>query len=109
PAPARRVPRSGRRDRGGLMSSAIDRLGERLFQILRSETFLLMKGLANEVPLFIQPYDPTAEDALRRMVAGLATRLSSVGVSVAQVDLLDLVLEELEERGMLTDLLDKEP
>jgi hypothetical protein len=83
-------------------------LSERLFQILKHPNFLSMKGLANEVPIFIQTYEPAHEDALRRMVESLATRLRSDGLTVKSLDLFNLVLEELEENEILTDLLKDE-
>jgi hypothetical protein len=46
-------------------------LSERLFRTLSHPNFLAMKGLANEVPIFIQTYEPSQEDAIRRMVDGL--------------------------------------
>lgn len=67
-----------------------------------------MKGLANEVPIFIQTYEPTHEDALRRMVESLAVRLRNNGVTLKVLDLLNLVLETLEENQILDDLLKHE-
>lgn len=83
-------------------------LAERLFKILGHPDFLAMKGLANEVPIFIQTYDPAQEDALRRVVGSLASRLSSTGITVKTLDLFELVLEELEEQEILDDLLANE-
>lgn len=83
-------------------------LGERLFRILGHADFLTMKGLANELPIFIQAYDPAQEDALRRMVHSLGSRLRSTGIEVTTVDLFDLVLEGLEERGLLDELIENE-
>lgn len=83
-------------------------LAERLFSILSHSDFLAMKGLANEVPIFIQTYDPSQEDALRRMVGSLASRLSSTGTTLETLDLFDLVLQELEAHGILDDLLENE-
>ncbi len=83
-------------------------LAERLFGILSHPDFLAMKGLANEVPIFIQAYPPEQEDSLRRMVDGLAGRLRSGGIAVKVLDLLTLVLEELEEHQILDDLLREE-
>ena len=83
-------------------------LGERLFSILGHPDFLSMKGLANELPIFIQTYDIAKEDALRRMVTSLTGRLRSTGVGVKAVDLFDLVLQELEEQDLLEDLLESE-
>lgn len=88
-----------------MITSTIDELAERLFEILSKPDFLAMKGLANEVPIFIQTYEPKDEDALRRMVSGLANRLRSAGIVVKTLDLLDLVLEELEAEGLLDDIL----
>lgn len=64
-----------------------------------------MKAQANEVPIFIQTYDPPQEDALRRMVDSLAGRLRNSGITVKALDLFGLVLEELEEFHVLDDLL----
>ena len=80
-------------------------LPDRLFEIFRNPDFLAMKGLANEVPIFIQTYDPSQEDGLRRMVDSIALRLLSVGVSVKVLDLFNLVLAELEENDILEPLL----
>jgi Domain of unknown function (DUF1788) len=80
-------------------------LAERLFQILSHRGFLSMTGLANEVPIFIQTYEPAREDAIRRMVERLAIRLQTVGITVTTLDLFNLVLEELEEHQILEDIL----
>jgi hypothetical protein len=77
---------------------------ERLFKIFSHPDFLTMKGLANEVPIFIQTYDPAQEDVLRRMVESLAIRLQNTGITLKSLDLFTLVLEELEEAGILSDL-----
>ena len=87
------------------MSTTMNQLSERHFQILGHPTFLSMQGLANEVPIFIQTYDPAQEDALRRMVESLATRLRNKGLTLQSLDLFSLVLEELEEHHILDDLL----
>ncbi len=83
-------------------------LGERLVRILGDPNFLAMKGLANEVPIFIQTYRPEQEDALRRMVESLAGRLRNAGITVRPLDLFELVLAELEEHGILDELLEHE-
>jgi len=80
-------------------------LSERLFKVLSHPNFLSMKGLVNEVPIFIQTYEPAREDAIRRMVESLAIRLQNTGVTLKSLDLFSLVLEELEEHDILDDLL----
>ena len=83
-------------------------LAERLFKTLSHPNFLAMKGLANEVPIFIQTYEPALEDALRRTVGGLAIRLQNTGITLKSIDLFELVLEELEEHKILKELLEGE-
>ncbi len=87
------------------MTTNINALSERLFLIFSHANFLSMKGLANEVPIFIQTYEPTQEDAVMRMVDNLAVRLENIGVTLKVLDLFKLVLEEMEEHNVLSDLL----
>ena len=87
------------------MSDTLDRL----FEILSHPDFLAMKGLSNEVPIFIQTYGPEQEDNLRSMVRSLANRLERQGLILSVVDLFDLILQHLEENGWLDRLIDKEP
>jgi hypothetical protein len=86
----------------------MNNLSERLFKTLSHPNFLSMKGLANEVPIFIQTYEPAQEDVIRRMVESLAIRLQNTGITIKSLDLFDLVLEELEEHGILEGLLESE-
>lgn len=90
------------------MNAHTDKLSERLFELLSHPNFLAMKGLANEVPIFIQTYDPAHEDAIRRMVDSLAARLRNGGITLKTLDLFSLVLEELEEQHVLDDLIEGE-
>lgn len=77
-----------------------------LLAVLSSPRFLQMEGLGNEVPFFIYPYDP--EDALA--VAEAKKRIknklkTSHGVTVLEVNLYDLTVEMLKERGVWDRLL----
>ncbi len=90
------------------MKANLANLSERLFQILSHPDFLSMKGLANEMPIFIQTYQPAQEDSVRRMVGNLVVRLQNTGISLKSIDLFDLVLEELEEHQILDDLIQQE-
>lgn len=81
---------------------------EHLFSILSHPDFLSMKGLANEVPIFVHTYEPQQEDAVRRMAANLASRLRTSGIPLVMVDLFDLVLGQLDEEDRLQPILDKE-
>jgi Domain of unknown function (DUF1788) len=81
---------------------------EQLFAILSHPDFLAMKGLSNEVPIFIQTYEPQEEDAMRRLVVNLSARLMAQGITPAMVDLFDLLLEQLEDEGRLDRIIEKE-
>ena len=83
-------------------------LSERLFRVFSNPDFLAMKGLANELPIFIQTYDPQREDDIRRMVDNLTTRLQNFGLTIRSFDLFQLVLEELEANEILDDILEGE-
>jgi hypothetical protein len=80
-------------------------LAERLFVLFRSPGFLSMSGQANEVPLFIQTYNPSEEDGMKRLLDSLIVRLQASGITIQRVDLFDMVLSELEESGILDDFL----
>lgn len=91
-----------------MSSTKLNELAERLFKILSHPNFLSMKGLANELPIFIQTYEPSDEDGLRHSVERLAVRLRSTGIELKVVDLFELVLQELEKEQILDDLLKDE-
>lgn len=82
---------------------------EHLFAVLSGRRFLQMEGMSNEVPFFIYPYDP--EDALA--VAGskkrIKNRLANKGIVVREVNLYDLSVEILKERGVWDRLIALEP
>jgi hypothetical protein len=82
---------------------------DRLYSILSSNRFLDMQGLANEVPIFIQPYAVDREEEIAPMIKALGQRLKQAGVRIAEVDLFELLLEELKAEGLLEDLLKDEP
>lgn len=81
---------------------------DRLFEILSSERFLSMQGLANEVPIFIHTYKVEEEDRVCAMIKSLGSRLRNSGIQAAEVDLFELLLSELKEQGLLEDLLAEE-
>lgn len=82
---------------------------EHLVAVLSGRRFLQMEGLGNEVPFFIYPYPP--EDAL--LIAAskkrIKNRLANAGVSVFEINLYDLTVELLKERGVWDRLLAVEP
>lgn len=82
---------------------------EQLIQILCHPDFLAMKGLANEVPIFIQTYHPGDEDKMEQKVATIVARLKKEGISVAVVDLFEIVLDLLSSSDRLEKAIQSEP
>lgn len=79
---------------------------QHLLSVLGSRRFLEMEGLGNEVPFFIYPYDP--EDSLA--VAAAKKRIKNKlkndhGVTVLEINLYDLTVDMLHERGVWDRLL----
>lgn len=82
---------------------------EHLFNVLSGRRFLAMEGLGNEVPFFIYPYAP--EDALdvAQVKKRVKNRLGNSGVTVREINLYDLSIEILKERGVWERVLAMEP
>jgi hypothetical protein len=83
------------------MSSSIHGLDKRLQKVLTRPEFLEMRGVAKEVPIFIQTYSPADEDQLRVEVIGAEQNLRKQGLRVKLVDLFELVLQLLDAKAYL--------
>lgn len=82
---------------------------EHLFAVLSGKRFLQMEGLSNEVPFFIYPYAPEDALAIAQAKKRIKNRLSQKGISVREVNLYDLSVEILKERGVWERVLAAEP
>ena len=94
------------------MTSATDlhKQEEHLFSVLSGKRFLQMEGLSNEVPFFIYPYPPEASLAVAQAKKRIKSKLSTKhGITVREVNLYDLAVEILKERGVWERVLKAEP
>jgi Domain of unknown function (DUF1788) len=82
---------------------------DHLLRVIGSERFLKMESLGNEVPFFICPYDPHEAVEMQKLVEQLARRLRTKDVHVVEIDLYDLAVELLQERGIWEQVLETEP
>ncbi len=82
---------------------------EHLLAVLSGKRFLQMEGLSNEVPFFIYPYAPDDALAVAQAKKRVKNRLSQKGISVREVNLYDLSVEILKERGVWERVLAAEP
>lgn len=82
---------------------------QHLLDVMSSEYFLKMKGLNNEIPFFIFPYQPHEHHQIVKMCKQLVSRLANEGVTVLEINLYDLSINLLKERGIWDRILEVEP
>lgn len=82
---------------------------EHLFNVLSGRRFLAMEGLGNEVPFFIYPYAPESALDVAQVKKRVKNRLGNSGVTVREINLYDLTIDILKERGVWERVLAMEP
>lgn len=82
---------------------------QHLFDVIRSPRFLAMEGLGNEVPFFIYPFDPTDALEVQKVEHRLINKLALEGITVFKVNLYDLSIDVLKERGIWDRVIEIEP
>lgn len=82
---------------------------DKLYSNLSKENFLSMSALGGEIPFYIVPYHPQQENEIQSKTKQLKDRLSRKGIGVDELNLFDLSLALLEERGVLKKIIQKEP
>lgn len=81
---------------------------QHLFDVISGDRFLKMQGLGNEVPFFICPFDPRDSVEMSRIQRQLVNRLEQNGIRVLEINLYDLSIDLLKQRGIWDDLLTME-
>lgn len=81
---------------------------DHLLRLMSSPRFLQKQGLGNEVPFFICPFDPQETLEMQRTAVQLASRLRQDGVRVLEINLYDLAIELLQQRGIWQRILEME-
>lgn len=81
-----------------------------VYEVLRSERFLKMEGLSKEVPFFIYHYPPAWDLNVEQMRSRIRSKLQSDdGISVLEINLYDLAIKLLKDRGIWDRVLKLEP
>jgi hypothetical protein len=81
-----------------------------LYEVLHSQRFLRMEGLSKEVPFFIYHYSPAWAVEVEGLRNRVATKLrTDDGLNVVDIDLYDLAVQLLQERGVWDRILAVEP
>ncbi len=79
-----------------------------LLQVISGQRFLKMQGLGNEVPFFICPFKPEEAVAMARLQGQLRNKLEQTGVRTLDINLYDVSIALLKERGIWDQVLDME-
>lgn len=87
----------------------LSRQEEHLFAVLCGERFLKMEGLSNEVPFFIYPYEPEHALDVAKAKKRVKNRLAGKGIEVREINLYDLSVDVLKQRGDWDEVLEVEP
>ena len=81
---------------------------EHLVNTITSDRFLKMLGLGNEVPFFICPFKPQEFNEMSKLCVQLVNTLRNRGVGVLKINLYDLAIEILRERGIWDQVIQTE-
>lgn len=81
---------------------------QHLFAVISGQRFLNKQGLGNEVPFFICPFKAEESVEMERLQRQLIKRLEQVGVRILEINLYDLSIEILKERGIWDQILEME-
>jgi len=82
---------------------------DHLVAVMSGKRFLNMEGLSGEVPFFIYPYEPGDALEVAKSKQRIKTKLSQQGIAVFEINVYDLAVELLHERGVWDDLIAMEP
>ena len=81
---------------------------QHLLAVISGQRFLQKQGLGNEVPFFICPYKSEESIQMERLQRQLVKQLSQTGVRVLEINLYDLSIEILKDRGIWEQVLEME-
>ena len=81
---------------------------QHLFAVISGQRFLKKQGLGNEIPFFICPFKPEDSVEVERQKLKLVNRLEQAGVRILEINLYDLSIEILKERGIWNQIVEME-
>lgn len=81
---------------------------QHLLSVISNDRFLKKQGLGNEVPFFIYPYNAEKAFEVNDLRRRLMNRLELLGIKVLDINLYDLSVEIIKERGIWEQLIERE-
>lgn len=82
---------------------------DHLLKVVGSDRFLQMRGLNNEIPFFICAYGPEQSVEMDDVARNVRRQLGNGGIRVLEVNLYDLGIALLKDRGIWDQILEQEP
>ncbi|MCG7871844.1 MAG: DUF1788 domain-containing protein [Candidatus Thiodiazotropha lotti] len=79
-----------------------------LLDVISGQRFLKKQGLGNEVPFFICPFKPEEAVAMARLQRQLRNKLEQTGARILDINLYDVSIELLKDRGIWEQILEME-
>ena len=86
----------------------INKKFQHLLQVISNKRFLQMQGLGKEVPFFICPYEISEDNQMRTVTEKLKKNLDKKGIRVLEVNLYDLSVAILKDRGIWDQIIEQE-
>jgi len=83
-------------------------LFDHLLKVLSSERFLKMRGIGNEVPFFICPFEVEDSAEIERLRSRLKDQLENRSIAPLELNLYDLSVSMLRDRGIWERVLKQE-
>ncbi|MDF1582823.1 MAG: DUF1788 domain-containing protein [Methyloprofundus sp.] len=81
---------------------------DHLLSVISGQRFLQKEGLGNEVPFFICPFDVRVSVEIIKLQKQLIKRLEQSGIRVLEINLYDLAIEILKDRGIWEQIIEIE-
>lgn len=85
-------------------SMSVPQIFGHLKNLLVSQQFLQKKGIGNEVPFFICPYNPKIAVDVERQIQILINYILNHNIHVLEINIYDLANEILKQRGILNQI-----
>ena len=81
---------------------------DQIFYQITTDKFLSMQSLGGEIPFFIYAYEIEKSNIVENEISRLRRRVEENGLKVLWLDLYDVMISILQERGLLSKILEKE-
>lgn len=81
---------------------------EHIYTTAVKPAFLQMESLGGEVPFFISTYEPAEQEQVNIEIVSLAKKLKAAGIETLEINLFDLCVDLLKERGIWDQILQQE-